>query len=67
MSSSLDPDQARHFVWPDLGPNCLQRLSADDRKLPLAGKELKVNGLQYTCKYKDKYDINLDKVSEYLL
>ena len=25
--NSLDPDQARHFVWPDLGPNCLQQLS----------------------------------------
>ena len=25
----LDPDQAQHFVGPDLGPNCLQRLSAD--------------------------------------
>ena len=23
VSSSLDPDQARHFVGPDLGPNCL--------------------------------------------
>ena len=29
MSNSLDPDLARHFVVPDLGPNCLQRLSAD--------------------------------------
>ena len=29
MSKSLDPDQAR-FVTPDLGTNCLQRLSADD-------------------------------------
>ena len=29
LSSSLDPDQARHFVWPELGPNCLQSLSAD--------------------------------------
>ena len=29
MSNSLDPDQARHFVGPDLGPNCLQRLSTD--------------------------------------
>ena len=28
MSNSLDPDQARHFVEPDLGPNCLQKLSA---------------------------------------
>ena len=29
VSNSLDPDQARHFVGPDLGPNCLQGLSAD--------------------------------------
>ena len=29
MSNSLAPDQARLNVWPDLGPNCLQRLSAD--------------------------------------
>ena len=28
--NSLDSDQARHFVGPDLGPNCLRRLSADD-------------------------------------
>ena len=26
-SNCLDPDQARHFVWPDLDPNFLQRLS----------------------------------------
>ena len=30
MSNSLDPDQDRHFVGPDLGLNCLQKLSADD-------------------------------------
>ena len=28
MLNSLDPDQARHFVGPDLGPTSLQRLSA---------------------------------------
>ena len=27
MSNSLDPDQDRRFVGPDLGPNFLQRLS----------------------------------------
>ena len=27
-----DPDHALHFVEPDLGPNCLQRLSADDTR-----------------------------------
>ena len=30
MLNSLDPDQARHFVGPDLGPNCLQRITADN-------------------------------------
>ena len=30
MSNSLDPDQARHYVVPDLDPNCLKRLSTDD-------------------------------------
>ena len=30
MSNSLAPDQAR-FVGPDLGPNCLQRLSTDKK------------------------------------
>ena len=29
VSNILDPDQARHYVGPDLDPNCLQRLSAD--------------------------------------
>ena len=29
MSNSFDPDQARRIVGPDLGPNCLPRLTAD--------------------------------------
>ena len=29
-SNGLDLDQDRQFVGPDLGPNCLQRLSADN-------------------------------------
>ena len=29
VSNSMDPDQDRHSVGPDLGPNCLQRLSAE--------------------------------------
>ena len=31
VANGLDPDQDRHFVGPDLGPNCLQSLSADDK------------------------------------
>ena len=27
VSTGLDPDQDRHFVGPDLDPNCVQRLS----------------------------------------
>ena len=38
VSNSLDPDQARHFVGPDLGANCFQRLSDDDNTA--VGKEL---------------------------
>ena len=30
--NGLDQDQARHYVGPDLDPNCLQRLSADDTR-----------------------------------
>ena len=29
VSNSLDQDQVRHFVGPDLGPNCLQKVSAE--------------------------------------
>ena len=44
MSNSLDPDQDRQNVGPDLGPICLQRLSADDINLllPLAREEIRV-------------------------
>ena len=43
VSKSLDRDQVRHFVGPDLGPNRLQRLSVDK-----AGKELNTKQLVYT-------------------
>ena len=41
VSNSLDRDQDRRSVGPGLGPNCLQRLSADD-KPQLARKDLMV-------------------------
>ena len=31
VSNGLDPDQDLRSVGPDLGPNCLQRLSAVDK------------------------------------
>ena len=39
VSNGLDPKSDGHFVPPDLGANCLQRLLDD--KLPPARKELK--------------------------
>ena len=30
VSNNLDSDQDGHSVGPNLGPNCLQRLSAED-------------------------------------
>ena len=38
VSNGLDSDQDRHSVGPDLGPNCLQRLSADDKSRHLQGE-----------------------------
>ena len=32
VTNIFDPDQVRNFVRPDLGPNCLQMISADDTK-----------------------------------
>ena len=33
MLNGLDPDQDRYCVGPDLGPNCFQRLSEDNKSL----------------------------------
>ena len=47
VSKSLDPDQARQNVGPDLGPNCLQRLSGD-------------NTSRKSFTYKRRYLVGLD-------
>ena len=47
LSNSLDPDQDRHFVGPDLGPYCLQRLSADDRSRHLQRKSYRKENLHH--------------------
>ena len=44
VSNNFDSDQDQHFAGLDLGQNCLQSLSADDKihhKWPQVGKELK--------------------------
>ena len=38
MSNSFDPEQDRQNVSPDLDPNCLQRLSTDDKSQHYLGK-----------------------------
>ena len=39
VSNCLDPDQDRHSVGPDLGPNCLQiKVISRPQKLPLSSK-----------------------------
>ena len=48
MSNSLDPDQARHFVGPDLDPNCLERLSANDTSRERVNLEADSYHLSYT-------------------
>ena len=47
MSNSLDPDLARQFVGPDLGPNCLPKLSADDTGRQRVKKELQKEQMEW--------------------
>ena len=42
MSNGLDPDQAQCSVRPDLGPNCLQRLAAEDKICLWQAKSTKI-------------------------
>ena len=44
MSNGLEPDQIRN-VGPDLGPNCLQRLSADKAKRQIIKELYYISGL----------------------
>ena len=44
VSNSLDPDHARQFIGPGLGPNYLQRFSTDVKKRLLADKRLMFKG-----------------------
>ena len=44
VSNSFDPDQAKHFVGPDLGPNSFQRLSANITSKLLIQLECTQNG-----------------------
>ena len=50
MSTGLDSDQGQCFVNPDLGPNCLQTLPADKKKLLL--KKYIIRPLDKTVKLK---------------
>ena len=45
VSNRLDPDQARNFVGPDLGSNCLQQVSANTRVKPENAKLTLTNNL----------------------
>ena len=37
----MDPDPDKHAVSPDLGLNCMQRLSAEDKKFHQQRKKIK--------------------------
>ena len=38
VSNCLDPDQDLHLVGSDLGPNCLEKISADEKSCRLHGR-----------------------------
>ena len=45
LSNSLEPDQARHFVGPDLGSNCLLR------RLAVYKCHIQKSGYPLQCQY----------------
>ena len=51
VSDRMDPDQSQRFVYvgPDLGPNCLQRLSADNTSRSRANQQnhIKAGQIRY--------------------
>ena len=58
--NSLGLDQDQHFVQPDLGPNCLQKLSEDDTRRHRVKSQTNKNLLQQksnaskcVCKHKN--------------
>ena len=58
--NSLDQDQVQHFVGPDLGPNCLQVLSADNKMSGWIWVQTVCKGYQQTAKVgRVKYKKNL--------
>ena len=58
--NGLDPDQARHFVRPDLGLNCLQRWSEDTKSRHQREKSLAIWILEiYTGRNHKLNDINV--------
>ena len=64
--NSLDPDQAQHFVGPDLGSNCLERLSADNQSTCLGPLLSSIQKVKYVsiC---SKTDITLLESQKFTL
>ena len=54
VSNRLNPDQERCSIGPDLDPNRLKRLTADENKSPLAGIELMIIYYDLALLSKDK-------------
>ena len=59
-SNSLDPDQARGFVGPDLDPNCLLRLSADDTSRRRVNHIFKQHILGFHSSHTQSMDVDED-------
>ena len=64
MSNNLNPDQARQYVGPDLGPNCLQKVSRC-QKSSLAWKELHLSSLNVHLLSVHISYLNYDKGNEH--
>ena len=62
MSNGLDPDQVQCSVSPDLDPNCLQRLSADEK---VATSKERVNLFSIIMVKDTRYQVRLSTILGY--
>ena len=65
MTNSLDPDQDRHSVRPDLGPSCFQRLSGSPTNKPTVTNMMAaISERNKTIIYTIIYETQLSTVSK---
>ena len=66
VSNDLDPDQDRQNVGPDFGPNCLQRLSANNKRQHYLGRHYSCGHSEHNLDLRTPFGANLKNIFVFL-